>query len=190
MIVLDFESAGNLKVPTLTPRLQRSGQIFDRTRFYNCGTRFSRNRANSVTDCNTVCCSTCTISRAPCKLKKDWSVQVFVHSKICPDPCKRGIKLLPLTLRLLANDVKPQARQSQKKTRRRERKRTHIYLKKQVLGAWPFDFTYMATVKSLIHLLFISRVLVDIEHELRSPPAPPFEQKEYYYTCKKDLLCR
>ena len=74
---------------------------------------------------------------------------------------------------------------------RRERKRTHIYLKKkQVLGAWPFDFTYMATVKSLIHLLFISRVLVDIEHELRSPPAPPFEQKKYYYTCEKDLLCR
>lgn len=59
-----------------------------------------------------------------------------------------------------------------------------------LLLAWPSDFTYMATVKSLIHLLFISRVLVDIEQELRSPPAPPFEQKEYYYTCKKDLLCR
>ena len=57
-----------------------------------------------------------------------------------------------------------------------------------LLLAWPSDFTYMATVKSLIHLLFISRVLVDIEQELRSPPAPPFEQKEYYYTCERLIL--
>ena len=55
-------------------------------KIYNCGTRFSRNRANSVTDCSTVCCSTCTISRAPCKLKKDpckfLSPQKFVRIRV------------------------------------------------------------------------------------------------------------
>ena len=49
----------------------------------------------------------------------------------------------------------------------------------------PFDFTYMATVKSLIHLLFISRVLVDIEQELRSPPAPPLSKKNIIILVKK-----
>lgn len=49
------------------------------TPFHGSGQIFERNRANSVTEYGTVCCSkTCTVLRVPCKLK-DGSVR---------DPCK------------------------------------------------------------------------------------------------------
>ena len=70
---------------SLRPRLHVLGRIFDL-----CNP-FTRIAANSVTDCCTVRRSKiCTVPRVP--FTKGGSVQVFVRSKICPDPFKRGLK--------------------------------------------------------------------------------------------------
>ena len=56
---------------------------------------FTRNRANSVSDCRTVCpLKTCLVPRVPCKRKADSGpCKFFVSSKGCEDPCKRGLRL-------------------------------------------------------------------------------------------------
>lgn len=77
-------SSKNLKVSTTSvseneTRSHGSGQIF-----YLCDP-FTRNRANSVTDCNTVCHSkTCKLPQVPCKREADrfLSVQKFVWTRV------------------------------------------------------------------------------------------------------------
>ena len=61
--------------------------------FYLCNP-FTRNRANSVTDCNTVCRSkTSTFPRVPCKRKARDTCRYLSVQKHCPAPCKRGFTL-------------------------------------------------------------------------------------------------
>lgn len=55
---------------------------------------FTRNRANSVTDCSNVCNSeTCMAPRVQCKRKADPCKFCF-RSQICPDACKLSLRLV------------------------------------------------------------------------------------------------
>ena len=68
-------------------------KILNERIFYLCNP-FTRNRANSVTDCNTVCRSkTSTFPRVPCKRKARDPCRYLSVQKNCPAPCKRGFTL-------------------------------------------------------------------------------------------------
>lgn len=91
IILSDWRSSQKREAYWLTPRLHgESGQILEQTNFITNAISFYTNRANSVADCSTVCCSKLACFRPASRgnVRQIWA-------SFCPDLCKRALREFP-----------------------------------------------------------------------------------------------
>ena len=141
IILSDWRSSQKREAYWLTPRLHgESGQILEQTNFITNAISFYTNRANSVADCSTVCCSKLACFRPASRgnVRQIWA-------SFCPDLCKRALREFPHTKYFFCYALR-----SQKEVTRRK-SNVHPCTNFEPNGPWCVDYKQTSSLSLSNH---------------------------------------